>query len=585
MFAAWLIGGLLVFIGMTALESFYETSTWFPAFVAIAFPALYFISLPIHNLGITGDIFSENELTQFTPILMITFIYIMFHLFNLDGTHPRTFGTMVLGVLWAVGHVFLPALLFYLPYSAVRFAFGVFETDTFRQWFTFGQGGRARWAGPNTYQKAMTSRGIFLGSTLFQDTVFKEQVSLPTDDDAHMVTIAQTGAGKSVTALWPSIYGYSGPMVVLDPKGEHASFAHAGGGFSYVLDPFSKVENAAYSRIRYNPLAELDVNSDHIRAYLNAISDACVFEEKGENAHFSESAKTILEGVIIHVLTHFPKEQQTLTKVADMFRGYDPVHGVSDPKEFDKVIVEMSTNEAAGGIAMDAAGLLLSAGDRERGSMLTTCFRSLKWTTDPAMRRQLVGDDKNEARRLLSSLVQSQNNRVFIVLPFEYMEKGAQIRWMRTMVNLINVHLFQNPRDRSQAKLLFVLDEFFKLGYMSQIEEGIVTARGAGAKYWVLIQNIGQLKERYNKNWETFVGSSNVQVFGVNDEETAKWTAAAVGGDRDRDTGYYPLMRPDEVRQFLGKESATQIIIPATGLPMRLERLAYQKTKQYRGRF
>ena len=302
----------------------------------------------------------------------------------------------------------LPPIFLILPIYLLSKINAINESTTFRKWFTFGRGGKARWAGLSTYSKIGTSGdlmsptngdGIFLGATLFQDTMIKSYVGFPKDDDAHMVTIAQTGSGKSVTALWPTIRDYKGAMIVLDPKGEHAEFCRGGHGTQFVLDPFSKVYGSSPDEsVSYNPLAEIDVNSDHVRAYLNAISSACVFEEKGDNAHFSESAKTIIEGVIVHVLTSFDKERQTLPQVADMFRGYDSEIGVSDPKAFDNVIAEMSANRAAGGVAMDAAGLLLSAGDRERGSMLTTCFRSLKWTTDPAMRRHLeagAGDRSN----------------------------------------------------------------------------------------------------------------------------------------------------------------------------------------------
>ena len=114
------------------------------------------------------------------------------------------------------------------------------------------------------------------------------------------------------------------------------------------------------------------------------------------------------------------------------------------------------------------------------------------------------------------------------------------------------------------------------------LEEGIVTARGAGAKYWMLIQDIGQLKNNYGDSWETFIGSSNVQVFGAgNDAATNEWTAAALGGLLDMGSGNYPLLRPDEVKQFLGKEEPTQIVIRSTGAPMRLQRLAFKKIGKF----
>ena len=461
------------------------------------------------------------------------------------------------------------------------------EKPSFRQWFSFGQGGNARWAGAYTFDKLTalpkTERGLFLGKTLMQDTVSRTPISLPRSDDAHHITIAQTGAGKSVTALWTNLKRYPGPMIVLDPKGEHATFSAASRlNGSYILDPFGRVTDPALGsmRVSYNPLDNIDINAPGARGFLEAISDGCVLKEE-KDKHFSENAKTIIEGVIAHVLSRHPKEDQNLPFVANLFRGFDPELGVSDPAGFDAIISEMSTNNAAGGLPMDAANILLSAGDRERGSTLTTCFRSLKWVTDPPMRTQLMGSDFPILRDTIRS---NGGKSIFIVLPFEYMEESSQIRWMRTLINVATVYLFRHPIEGNDApKLLLILDEFFKLGYMAKLEEGIVTARGAGMKYWVLTQDIGQLKKLYSATWETFLGSSNVQVFGMNHQDTLEWVASALGGEKDKSSGRYPLLRPDQVREFLGKESPTQIIIPVNGLPMRLERVAFEPLKTYRG--
>lgn len=461
------------------------------------------------------------------------------------------------------------------------------EHPIFRQWFTFGHGGNARWAGPSSLRARSAEPkkrdGIFLGKTLIQDSGERWSVGIPGSDDAHHVTIAATGSGKSVTALWTNIRQYPGPMIILDPKGEHAAFsAKSRDSLSYILDPYRKTAGEDLSDLyaNYNPLDDIDIHAPGARGYLEAISDGCVLKEE-KDKHFSENAKTVIEGVIAHVLSRHPQQDRNLPFIANLFRGFDADLGFADPAGFDAVIAEMSTNNAAGGVPMDAASILLKAGDRERGSILTTCFRSLKWVTDPPMSKQLMGGTPD----VLNHIVNWNAKRsLFIVLPFEYMEESSQIRWMRVLINMVGVYLFRHPRDRDgQPKLVMVLDEFFKLGYMSKLEEGIVTARGAGMKYWILVQDIGQLKKLYGETWETFIGSSNVQVFGMGHQGTLNWVAAAIGGDKEASSGNYPLMRPDEIREFLGKDAPTQIVIPATGLPMRLERVAFQRLKSYRG--
>lgn len=43
------------------------------------------------------------------------------------------------------------------------------------------------------------------------------------DDGAegHLMTIAPTGAGKGVSASIPACLTWQGPLIVIDPKGEH----------------------------------------------------------------------------------------------------------------------------------------------------------------------------------------------------------------------------------------------------------------------------------------------------------------------------------------------------------------------------
>jgi len=342
-----------------------------------------------------------------------------------------------------------------------------------------------------------------------------------------------------------------------------------------------ETERGISARRDYNPLSEINIRSDNARALIQAISNGCVLDD-AKDVHFSESAKTIIEGLIAHVLSTYPREEHTLPKVADLLRGFDDELRIADPTVFDAVVAEMSTNGAAGGLPMDAANLLAQAGDRERGSMLTTCFRSLKWINDPPMREHLSAEFHNNRASIKDIITQDGKGALYIVLPFEYMEQTSQIRWMRMLTALVNVLTFQNPRRSDQGKVMLVLDEFRKLGYMPALEEGIVTARGAGLKYWVLLQDIGQLQQLYDRNWETFLGSSNIQVFGIQDQGTVDWVAKALGGQKEGQSNKYPLMRPDEVRQFLGKDSPTQIVIPATGLPMRLERLGWVKVKKFR---
>ena len=66
-----------------------------------------------------------------------------------------------------------------------------------------------------------------------------------------------------------------------------------------------------------------------------------------------------------------------------------------------------------------------------------------------------------------------------------------------------------------------MLDEFPVLGHMQAIETAAGLMAGFGVKLWTIIQNVGQLKQHYDKSWETFFANSGLlTAFDVSDELT-----------------------------------------------------------------
>lgn len=570
-------------------------------------------------------------------------------------------------ILYFVRNLGIPVILFAAPLVWTYKKALLTEHPRFLELFLIGRGGSARWAGLGAYNKnhfwfpdcVMTysngieyqgavNKRIYLGKTLFQDTFIPQHAGI--FDDAHMLTIGATGSGKSTTALWPNLITYEGSAFVIDPKGEHArrtmgrrqswvgwdegEWAHDAvqdglisstkgtdtrkitkttrqvGSHCWLLDPFREVSQ--YPSAAYNPLSEITIEDDNARGLISAISDGCVMPEGETNAHFYESAKTILEGIIAHVMSRHAKEEQNLPFIYDLLLGMrDSLEldqqfiqkepkppgffeklkrklDISDPNLLDELLIEMRTNGAAGGLPQLAANVLDRAGDRERGSIMTTVFRSIKWVSDPAMRKAL----QDGPFTFKKSFNRWKCSTVYIVLPERFMKEQA--RWMRTLINL-SIAVIQQSKHREEIPTLYVLDEFPRMGgALKMIEEGVVTLRSAGIKLWPIIQNIGQLKRDYGRNWETFVSSSNVQLFGVNDTDTARWASERIGQALRKETKgmirkrtvskeTIKLMTPDEIMSYCGKDSNRGIVIPVTGYPMRLERMAYKPLPGFKG--
>jgi type IV secretion system protein VirD4 len=525
----------------------------------------------------------------------------------------------------------VPLVLLWSPQAYTTAKELLSEHPRFRRWLVFGRGGSARWAGLRTYEKrrcdvfsynvgdsGYSLPSVYLGRTLFDDTL--KPVDVVVTDDAHLLTIGCTGSGKSTTTLWPNLALYRGSILILDPKGEHTRKTYwrrrtrddfdvvrepshedltseigarqrekqhktqrrLVSANAFLLDPFKEVKEIPGHR--FNPLAEIDITSQRVRALLSAISEACVLPEDPKNQHFVDMATLLLEGLIAHVLSTCPKSDQTLPFIADLVMGIDRTLGVADPGKLAELLIEMRTNGAAGGLPQLAASKLDEMGPNERGSVLSTLARSVKWITDPAMREHLSASDFKMSGLCHSTVAYSFT--VYTVLPFIFMKEQA--RWMRTITN-VALALIQSSSTKPEVPVLFILDEFPMLGRMKSIEEGVVTLRSAGVKLWPLVQNIGQLKSTFDANWETFVSSATVQLFGVNDKGTAQWASDLLDKNvqkKKEKKGFLSwgagqedsvsLATPGEIIEELGKARAMQYVFPTSGPPMRLKRMGYK---------
>lgn len=84
---------------------------------------------------------------------------------------------------------------------------------------------------------------------------------------------------------------------------------------------------------------------------------------------------------------------------------------------------------------------------------------------------------------------------------------------------------------RPTHRILMLLDEFAQLGYIRPVLEGISLVGGYGVLFWIIIQDLAQLRGRYRDNWATIFANCNVkQCFGTNDYTTAE-LLSKMGGE------------------------------------------------------
>lgn len=343
------------------------------------------------------------------------------------------------------------------------------------------------------------------------------------EDDRHIATLATTRAGKGRSVIIPNLLTWPGSALIIDPKGQNAyvtarTRGNGGNGIVeclrqsvHILDPIGVIgDPQLQSNIaRFNPLAELDLRANDYAERVGVIADALVVPSaNAKDAFFDNSARALISGLIDYVLLshNVGNDERTLATVRGLL-----IHPDGPPLD------EMAE---LGGLSQAGAANVQQAGKNASGDIVSTAIMHTKWLDSVAMQKALSASDFS-----LRDLNRG-NTTIYLVLPPQYLEEHA--RFLRLFVNLS----LQAAAEGRKGKFptLFLLDEFYALGRLQSLAKSAGLMAGYGVKLWPIIQNIGQLRELYPENWETFLGNAGQwMVFAMNDQTTAKYLSERLG--------------------------------------------------------
>ena len=435
------------------------------------------------------------------------------------------------------------------------------------------------------------------------------------NDDRHVMTIAGSRAGKGVSLIIPNLLFYEGSALVIDPKGENARVTagrrgkgtkSGGAGLGqdvYILDPF---EVSGMATASFNPLAEIDLEFDDCAEDAGMFADALITHPDHGEKHWTESAQALLRALILVALADSdPARRNLITvrrllmltdeRIEDKLFEHPPTLGKLTPQEalFQILKEQMGPHRD---ICLGLAGHLEGMGENERGSVLSAAKTQTQWLDDKRMKDVLSRSDFRMAD------LKRKRTTIYLCLPA--MRMGTHARWLRLMI-LLALSVMERTKAKPPAPVLFVLDEFPVLGHIQSIETAAGLMAGFGVKLWVIVQNVGQLKQHYEKAWETFIANSGALTsFGVVDQELLKvlsdklgrmrmveqvstgavGSALVSGAAAFRDEHHdVPLLAEHEIGRIFSREEKRLLILGAGCLPAVAERFIYYTDPMFEG--
>jgi type IV secretion system protein VirD4 len=335
------------------------------------------------------------------------------------------------------------------------------------------------------------------------------------DGDGHLLTVAPTRSGKGVGAVVPNLLTYPGSVVVTDPKGENyavtAARRRALGSRVVAYDPFGIVATAR-DRATYNPLDRVDVTLDDAVDEARLIADMLIVPDGRAEPFWEEEARAVLVGLILHVAGLPDRASRTLATVRASL--------TLPPAGLKALLARMSADPGAGGLVRRAAAQLSQKSPRERAAVMSTAQSHTHFLDSPRMAACLAVTQP-------SPVLASARSTIYLILPPDRLD--GYRRWLRLMIASL-LHEIIRARTRRDQRVVFLLDEFAHLGRMRPIEQGVSLAGGYGVGFWLLVQDLAQLRAVYGESWHTFLANADVlQAFGINDWDTAEHLSKLAG--------------------------------------------------------
>ena len=345
----------------------------------------------------------------------------------------------------------------------------------------------------------------------------------------HIISIGPNGSGKTRKLLVPNLYQLLNcSMLVIDPKGELAVWTakhrHDAGSEIVTYDPFGVIESRYPGLVKeqpylksqgLNPIAMLDPRSEEFPDDAKAIGEA-IIKVNGKDAHWGKSAQALVTGLIMGLRMMFEKDDPNSSMA-----GVRALLGLAPATLGKKIeeIIQKTQNEPAIAAKLNRFTEINSE-NKELFSILSTAVTQTDWIDSKPIKRSLSEGTFDFAKMKRSPVT------IYLVLPPYYLESHST--WLRLMITAALL-----PLIRSTAKavpVLLMLDEFAQLGRLEVIERNMAIMRGYGIKLWIILQDLAQLADSYEKRWESFIANAGIiQSFSPQDLMTRKYLAQMSG--------------------------------------------------------
>ena len=401
--------------------------------------------------------------------------------------------------------------------------------------------GSARWANKKDIKKASllgNDDGVYVGA--YEDKKGNLHY-LRHNGPEHILTFAPTRSGKGVGLVIPTLLSWRQSVVITDLKGELWALT-AGWRQKYAKNKVIRFEPATLQgSARWNPIDEIRVGTEAEVGDVQNLATLIVDPDgKGLESHWQKTSQALLVGFILHGIYKL-KEQGKAATFPNIDRMLvDPNINIAD------LLIEMTQYPHVSGkphpVISASARDMIDRAEEEAGSVLSSLKSYLALYRDPVVAHNVSASD------FCIRDLMNHENPVSLYIITQPNDKDRLRPLVRIMLNMVvriladkmeferindsKGNSFIRTKKTYKHRLLCLIDEFPSLGKLDIMQESLAFVAGYGIKFYLVCQDLNQLKSRergYGPD-ETITSNCHIQnAYPPNRLETAEHLSKLMG--------------------------------------------------------
>jgi type IV secretion system protein VirD4 len=328
---------------------------------------------------------------------------------------------------------------------------------------------------------------------------------------------APTRSGKGVSCVIPTCLSYPGSMIILDFKAENFNMTS---GFRAKFGKVYRWAPTGETGHHFNPMMEIRPGKDAY-ADANLLADILTTPASGggnaNSEHFQTAAKELLTSAILHCLTCPLWQDKSLPGVQKFLASIDE----TEPENANYVCDLMLKADHGDPVIHEkvclGAGNQRKRADREAASVNSTAANALAVFADIR-----IAENSSNSEFYINEFQETKVPvTLYVTIQYSDIERIAPL--IRMFIILFSRRFTSGETQATNRKfkipVLFLLDEFDKLGKMDELQRNMGIHNGYGIHYFLIFQSIDQITALYGQNATVLAHCQNSVFYAPNANE------------------------------------------------------------------